>query len=169
MDTAIQWINTAKTYWVIQWVALSTLSKLGPGIQGLQKGTPKCFLSVTKSPLTLHNMSITPGLIGKARKKKGSFILKWNINRAKQQPINTKIQQIHQHSVAFTDAWDSHLLLLAAKQCFPSSCQPELNSGCYWPLVCSWILSALFEIFWFVWCSTKIQHCDQAWISAKLL
>ena len=99
---------------------------------------------------------------------KSSFTLKWNINQAKQQPINTKIQQIHQHSVAFTNAWDSHLLLLAAKQCFPSSCQPELNSGCYWPLVCSWILSALFEIFWFAWRYTKIQHCDQAWISTKL-
>lgn len=89
------------------------------------------------------------------KKKKSSFTLEWNINRAKQQPINTKIQQIHQHSIAFTDAWDSHLLLLAAEQCFPSSCQPELNSGCYWPLVCSWILSALFEIFWFAWRTYK--------------
>lgn len=28
-----------------------------------------------------------------------------------------------------------------------------------------WILWALLEMFWFDWRSSKIQHCDQVWIS----
>ena len=51
-------------------------------------------------------------------------------------PGETVAINIYQHPVAFTDPWNSHLLLLAATQCFSTSCQPELNSGCYWPLVC---------------------------------